>query len=211
MSLRHGVSSLSAALLLLLAAAAGARPRLPPGDLARMERGETLLYSLKVAGSGVTMGKAVRIIKDTPEAVLHVLLDVPAYRHFLPRIKDARITRRAGAHVFAVIETDFPWPVKDAWVYIKNTTTSKPGRVHEARWSMLNGTMKTYSGYALVEPWTPDGKQTVLTYVMQAEPKTSTPDSMISNGVQKIVRICADRFALRLEALRKFGKLPKNL
>lgn len=204
--------TLSRALLtaiLLFPAAAAARPALPPAELARLER-QTLLYSLKVPGSGVMMAKAIRLIPESPRVVLHVLLDVGSYKHFLPRVKESRVTRKAGAHTFAVIETSFPWPAKDAWVYIDAVTVEKPGNTFETKWKMVNGTMKTYTGYALVEPWTADGKQSVLTYVMQAEPKLSVPDSMISEGVKRVVRVTADRIALRLEALRKFGKLPKG-
>jgi hypothetical protein len=196
--------------LLLLPVTAAARPALPPGEMTRLQR-ETLVYMLKVPGSGVSMGKAIRIIKEPPRAVLHVILDVASYKSFLPRVKESRVTRRVGAHTFAVIETSFPWPAKDAWVYLKAVTVAKPGETYETKWTMQNGTMKAYSGYALIEPWTPDGKQSVLTYAMHAEPKISVPDSMISDGVKRIVRITADRIALRLEALRKFGKMPKGL
>lgn len=196
--------------LLLLSTAAVARPKLSPEDMARLSK-QTLIYSLDVPGSGVKAAKAIRIIAESPRAVLHVLLDVGSYKHFLPRVKESRVTRKAGAHTFAVIETSFPWPAKDAWVYIDAVTVSKPDGTIETTWKMVNGTMKTYSGHALIEPWTADGKQSVFTYRIQAEPKISAPDSMISEGVKRIVRVTADRIALRLEALRKFGKLPKGL
>jgi ribosome-associated toxin RatA of RatAB toxin-antitoxin module len=196
--------------LLMLPATSTARPALPAAELARLER-QTLIYSLKVPGSGVMMAKAIRLIPESPRAVLHVLLDVASYKHFLPRVKESRVTRRAGAHTFAVIETSFPWPAKDAWVYIDAITVEKPGGTIETKWKMVNGTMKSYTGHALIEPWTADGKQSVLTYAMQAEPKISVPDSMISEGVRRVVRVTADRIALRLEALRKFGKLPRGI
>jgi len=196
-------------LFLGLAAPAAARPNVPPSDVAHLEKGANLEYSERVTGSAVMVGKAIGVIKDTPEAVVQVLLDVAKYRSFMPRVTDSRVVKTRGLHTFAVFETDLPWPVKDAWVYIKFTRYNKPGRIYEIKWWMLNGTMKNYTGSALVEPWTKDATQTVLTYELLAEPKTSAPDSMISQGVKKIANIFVQKIRLRLMALRKYGKMPK--
>jgi ribosome-associated toxin RatA of RatAB toxin-antitoxin module len=157
------------------------------------------------------MGKAIGVIPDTPEAVAQIFLEVDKYKNYLPRITESRITKRRDMHTFAVVETDLPWPVKDCWVYIKMTRYNKPGRVYEIKWWMLNGTMRNYTGSALIEPWNKDATQSVLTYQLLAEPQTSAPDSMISNGVKQIANIFVQKFRLRMQALRKFNKMPPGL
>jgi hypothetical protein len=136
---------------------------------------------------------------------------VDKYKHFLPRVTDSRIVKRRGWHTYSVIHTDLPWPVKDCWVYIKSTRYDKPGRVYEVKWWMLNGTMKNYTGVARVEPYNKSATQSLLTYRMLSEPKTSAPDSMISKGVKKVVSTIVNRIRLRLKALRKYKKMPKGL
>ena len=204
-------AALIAGLLLTSASPAPARPKLSAEHIKAIEHGKVLEFSQKVKGSGVMMGKAIGIVEDVPEAVLYVLLAVDKYKHFLPRVTGSRITKRRGWDSYAVIHTDLPWPVKDVWVYLKLTRTDKPGRVYAIRWWMLNGTMKKYEGSALIEPYSRDGKQTVLTYKLLAEPQTSAPDSMISNGIKRVASTILHRVRLRLKALRKYKKLPKGM
>jgi len=168
-------------------------------------------FSQKVKGSNVKMGKAIAVIDDVPEAVLYVLLGLDKYKHFIPRVSESRITKQRGWDTYAVINTDLPWPVKDCWAYVKLTRNDKPGRVYEAKWHMINGTMKEYRGSALIEPWTRDGKRSVLTYRLLFEPKGAAPDSMISNGVRSVASTIVKRIRLRVKALRKFKKMPRGL
>jgi hypothetical protein len=190
---------------------AAARPKLTAAEVAHLEKGANLEYSDKVAGSGVMMGKATGLIHDNPEAVLYVLMDVGAYKSYMPRLTESRVTKRVGPHTFGVFETSLPWPAKDAWVYLKYTLYRRPGRVYEVKWWMLNGTFRNYTGGALVEPWTADGKSSTLTYTLLVEPKLAAPDATISKGARKVANVFVQRIRLRLLALRKFGKLPKGM
>lgn len=190
---------------------AHARPTLSPERMKQLKQGEVLTFAKKVEGSNVMAGKAIAIIEDVPEAVTYVIMAMDKYKHFLPRVTDSRIVKRRGWHVYAVVHTDLPWPFKDCWAYTKMTRRDKTGRVFELKWHMLNGTMKSYTGAALIEPWNKEGTRSVLTYQLLPEPKTSAPDSLLSKGMQDVVRTIVKRFRLRLKALRKFNKMPKGL
>ena len=211
------LTSLSLRLVLLVSpllwpgALAHAEPPLSKGDRARLDRGTVLEYSQKVPGTSVMMGKAIGVINDVPEAVLHVLLQFNKYKHFLPRVKASRITRRRGWVTYAVIHTDLPWPVKDSWVYLRVRRRDRPRRVYHVKWKMLNGTMKEYRGEAVIKPWAGNGKRTLISYMLQAEPATSAPDSLISKGVRRVAGTIVKRFRLRVAALRKFKKMPRGL
>jgi ribosome-associated toxin RatA of RatAB toxin-antitoxin module len=194
----------------LPSATAMARPQLPQELLRRLEKGEVLEFSDKVKGSSVEMAKAIAIIPDVPEAVLYVLTDLAKYKHFLPHLKDSRIVKYQGMHTYAVVETSLPWPFKDAWAYFKFTRYDKPGRIFEIKWWMINGTLQQYTGHALIEPWNKEGTKTVLTYKFLAVPKTMTPDSTITEGVKTVAASIVNRSRLRLEALRKYKKMPKG-
>jgi hypothetical protein len=194
-----------------LAAPAAALPPLAQHDIKALEEGHVIEFSEKVEGKTIQRARAIGLFKDFPEAVTYVLMQVDKYKHFMPRIKDARIVKRRGWHTYAVVETDMPWPVKDAWVYLKYTRFDRPGRVFEVKFWMLNGTMKSYQGRALVEPWPRDPSRTVLTYEFLAEPRTIAPDSVISTGIRSVANVFVQRIRLRLRAMRKFKKLPARL
>ena len=73
-----------------------------------------------------------------------MLLDIGRYKSFLPNLKESRVTKKKGTSVYAVVETDLPWPVKDCWVYVKFVRTNKSNGVIELKWGMMNGTMKNF-------------------------------------------------------------------
>ena len=82
-------------------------------------------------------------------------------------------------------------------------------RVYELKFEKINGTMKQYTGWARVEPWSEDGKRTLLTYSLKFEPETGAPVAVIDKGVWSVAIHVVKRIRLRLKALRKFNKVPK--
>lgn len=198
--------------LLLLAAPAHAgssKPLVTEKMKKTMEAGWVVEYREKTAGEAVARWTAMGVYEDTPEAMLYVLLSFDKYRHFIDRTRGSRITKRKGLDTYVVIETKLPWPVKDAWVYFKVTRKHLPGRIHELEFKMINGTMKQYTGWARVEPWSKDGKRSLLTYSLLFEPKTAAPAAAIDRGVWSVTIHLVKRLRLRLKALRKFNKVPK--
>ena len=197
--------------MLLAGAPVGARPKVTKQQQQQLEKWEVLESSEKVRGSSIMQGKAIGIIPDIPEAVVYVIEDLAKYRFFIPHIKQSRVVRRKGPHTFAVLETDLPWPVKDAWAYVRFTRKKLPGRRYVISWGMRNGTLKSFGGTALIEPWNKQGYYSSITYKLLAEPKTSAPDSQISRGIKHITGLFVHRIRMRLQALRKFKKLPPQL
>lgn len=187
--------------------------QLTPTQRERVGRGDVLTFSLPPPkGGGVRIGKAVGIVEGSTEAIVHTLMDVARYKFYLPRIKGSRFVRRADQHtVFGVAETSLPWPARDAWCYFRLTYKALGKRVFELRWTMRNGTMKRYQGYARLEPWDERGDKAIMTYKTLFEPKTAAPDSILSKGVRKAAEMFLHRTRMRVKALVRFKKLPADL
>lgn len=197
--------------LVLVPRVGRAVPRLSKDQRYAVEHGHVLDYADRQEGASAISAHSIAVVDDIPEAVMHVILDVARYRYWVPKIKESRVTKRRGWSIYSVVETDLPWPVKDAWAYLKLTRQDRPGRVFEARWEMLNGTMKRYSGSVRVEPYKGNPKKSFVTYRLTAELKTAVPDAAIRKGVKAVVRVFVQRLKLRLRALRKFKKLSPAL
>lgn len=200
-------------MLVVLGTAQPAAARLTAAERERVGRGDVLTFSLPPPkGGGVRIGKAVGIVEGSTEAIVHTLMDVARYKFYLPRIKGSRFVRRADQHtVFGVAETSLPWPARDAWCYFRLTYKALGKRVFELRWTMRNGTMKRYQGYARLEPWDERGDKAIMTYKTLFEPKTAAPDSVLSKGVRKAAEMFLHRTRMRVKALVRFKKLPADL
>lgn len=198
-------------LFLFTSGLATARPRLSKSNTDKITRGEVIRFSQKVPFTGVMLGKAIGMIEDTPEAVVHVLLAMDKFKHFLPRLTEARIVKTKGSSVYAMLHANLPWPIRDCWVYTKATRRAKHGRVFELNWKTLNGTIKHFHASALIEPWNKDASKSVLTFKVLFEPETSTPDALLTRGIRHASETLIHRTRLRLRALRKYGKMPSSL
>jgi ribosome-associated toxin RatA of RatAB toxin-antitoxin module len=147
------------------------------GDmLAEVKAGKIVVHSIP-AKKGPDTGRAIGMIEAPTNVVVDILSRLDRYKDFVPRIVGSRKVKKNKY----VIESDLPWPVKSAWVYV-GVTRKDSGRTAYLRWRMLNGTFEAYEGMAWVQPI--DAKRSLLTYQMLAVPKTSAPDSMISKGLR---------------------------
>lgn len=197
--LRYLSRWLCSAILLGSLSVVHARPQLSSEDMTRLDKTEVVGFSKRVSGTGVMSGKAIGIVYDRPEAVLKVILDIANYKAFLPKIKESRLIKVRGDHFFAVLESDLPWPVEDAWVYAKFVKATKANHTYELRWNMINGTMKHASGFILIEPWNEDATQTALTNEIHIEPDTMAPDATLSKGTKSIAVNMVHHFRLRTQ------------
>lgn len=188
---------------------AAATPQLAPRQRARIASGEVLTMSLAApSGSKIKPGKAIGLVEGSPEEVLYTLLDIARYRYFVPLVKGSRLVKRRKGAIYGVIETRLPWPVKDAWAYLKVTYGSADRTSYTASWKMINGTLKRYVAAALIEPWKTRSHMSVLTYQVIAEPKTAAPDALLTKGMRHAAEMALHRIRLRVKALRKFKKMP---
>lgn len=198
--------------IIYLSIAAYAAPQLKPELQQKIERGQVIAQSLPAPeGSQIKIGKAMGIAEGSPKELVHMLMDIKRYKHYFPRVKDSRFVKKIGKDVFGVIETTLPWPLKDAWVYVKISYKAKANDVYEMNWVMQNGTLKTYQGYILIQPWDTHKNKCLVTYKTIVEPKTIASNDMISKGTKRGAELIMHRIRIRIKALKKFKAFPKDL
>lgn len=151
------------------------------GDmLTEVKAGKIMVHSIP-AKKGPDTGRAIGMIEAPTKVVLDILSRFDQYKDFVPRIVSSRKVKSDKY----VVESNLPWPVKRAWVYV-GVQRKDSGRTAFLRWRMLNGTFKAYEGMAWIQPI--DSKRSLLTYQMLAVPKTSAPNSIISKGLRKATK-----------------------
>lgn len=209
----EGAALLAAALVATLVVPfAHARPNLSSKDMARVQSGGVVTYSLPPRNGGdVRLGKAIGIVEGSPESVVYTLLDANNYHEFVHRVKRAYFVKGHARGIFAVIETSLPWPVPDAWAYVKITYTHLGNHVYRMRWMMQRGTLKQYFATALIEPWNKRLDQCTLTYTMLAEPKTIVPDRLLSKATRHGAEMVLHRVRIRVKTRWRLRKFPRDL
>lgn len=142
----------------------------------KLESGKILVISVP-AGAGVRPGRAMGVVRASPELVMKILTNFPAYKDFVPTVVGSRKLSQ-GRYL---IQCDLPWPINKIWVDVK-VRSGKRKKMSVLQWKMMRGTLKFYEGTAWILPWKKIG--TLLTYQMRAVPTTPAPVGLMNKGMR---------------------------
>jgi hypothetical protein len=187
-------------------------PKLTSVQLDALAKGRVLVRMLPAPkGSKVGIGKAHGVAEGSSDALVHMLLDIAQYQHYMLRIKRSQQVKQVGKVRYGLIETRLPWPVRDGWIYFALSYKHRGGGVFELRWSMRNGTFKRYQCYALIEPWDARNDKVAITYKVHAEPKVYAPAMLLNKAVRRNAEMFLHRARVRIKALKAAKKIPADV
>lgn len=167
-----------------LLAAAGA-------DDAPLAKGEIVVHINKVPGSSVDEAVASAVVDAPPEVVWSIVSDCANYKHTMPSIlesaalKSEKPTSADGPNAveirFCRVVADLPFPFADLVSVTRGVMTIDPGKQWRRKWAFLEGDYNVNNGSWTVVPWGSDGKKSLATYSITADPKVPLPGPMLAS------------------------------
>ena len=158
-------------------------PSFDPEDKARLDRGETLVWTEPVPGSKNPMLIVAAVFEVAPRRVWALIDNVKAYKTTMPRTKKAEELYRRGNEVGTRMTVDMPFPLPNLTASTHAIHTVIEGELYRREWKLVEGDYHRNEG-----SWTlvPDGgsERTLLIYRVLVEPKVPIP-KRIQNLVQK--------------------------
>ncbi len=177
------VSACAVALVGVLSTTAAVRASEPSADekadpRARLDAGEIIIKSSKVAGSGVPRIKAMGVVDAAPEAIWAVVERCADYKKTMIRTAESEELSRTGNIVRCRVTIELPFPLKNLTATTDAIHTVTPGKKWQRRWSLVEGDYKRNSGSWTLIPFDDAGKRTLVIYEVHAEPNVALPDSI---------------------------------
>ncbi len=162
-----------AATLLVLGAAlvpgeATADPAAPPA------RGAVEIKTYSVSGSNTPKIVVRAVIEQPPRKVWAVVSDCAHYKNRLPRVVASRLVSHAGNKYTCEVTIAMPFPFSNLTGVTEATHEVGEGGMSR-RWKLVSGDYTTNNGSWEVKPLDASGTSSLVTYSVQAEPKTSVP------------------------------------
>ena len=145
------------------------------GDREKMEKGEVIITQKKIRGSELPQSTMKGIINAPPARVWAFLEKCDNYKKHFPRTKSSKELSRKGNVIVCKVVVDMPWPMDDLWAETKAVHTVTP-KLYKRAWSLIKGTYKKNEGSWTIVPYGKDGKRSLVTYKMHAEPNISIPN-----------------------------------
>ena len=183
---------------------AQARPKLTKRQIRKLEKWKGLTSIDK--SSKNWKPTTYLLMSTSPPKVMSVVMDIHKYSRFMPRVTKSKVVRRRGKkHIWAVMVTNLPWPMRNAWVAVKYTW-STPGKGHyRLKWVRHRGSMKKYWGQLDLYQW---GKHyTLAKCTMQAIPDQYITTGRLNEGIVWGAEQLLHRLRGRIDYLRKFNLL----
>ncbi len=200
------VNAMTRLLLALYLLAAGPALAAPP-ELSSAERQRLQAWKAVVRvdkSRPAWIPTAMLLFPETPEQVMSVVMDIRSYDKYMPRVKQCRVVRRKGRHeIWAVIVTNLPWPLRNAWVAVKYTWRQLGPRSFRLDWVRHRGSMQRYWGRLDLYPW---GRYyTLAVCTMQAEPDEHIGRSRLNKGIVWGAKQLLHHLRRRVDTLTRLG------
>lgn len=187
---------LALALGAIAAPAAADKPELSAADVAKINRGETIVRALTPSGDSGIAALAVASVDAAPAEVWPVLRDCQHFHEFMPRTERSELRGRKGDESICFIEIHMPFPLSNLLSEVLSKESRLPDGGYSRAWSLRKGNYKKNTGSWTIHPWGDAGQRSLLVYRVDTEPDIMIPDA-IQRRAQK--GSLADMF----EAIRK--------
>ncbi len=176
------------------------KTRLSRDEIRRIENWESVVH---VDKSEKHWKPTVYILMaDPPPKVMHIVMQVQNYSRFMPRVKKSTVVRRSGRNrMWAVMVTDLPWPLRNAWVAVRYEWSVQGGNHYRLDWSRYRGSMRKYRGRMDFYEW--NENHTLVKCTMQAVPDDFITLRQLNNGMVWAAEQMLHSLRSRLDALRK--------
>ena len=149
--------------------------RAEESDDERLNRGEVVVHSEEVAGSKTPRVTAQGVIEVSPATLWRLIDRCGDYARTMIRISASEELSRNGNIVMCRSTVDLPFPLPSLTSTVESVHTVGPGQRYERTWTMIEGPYRDNSGAWILVPYGTSGHQTLLTYVMHADPDLPIP------------------------------------
>lgn len=169
----------------LMSAAALAQPvelpRLNTAETKRLDAGETVIRNIKPTDNKGIGLESMGVIDASSTEVWPVLRDCQYFSQFMPRTKASSALEEKGVPLCHV-ELQLPFPLANLWSDTSSVQREEPEGHYYRQWTLVRGTYHRNGGSWTVLPWGPEGKKTLVRYVIDANPALLVPDWVLRAG-----------------------------
>jgi len=173
-----------------------------PATQARLARGEVIVTTEPVAGSGAPKIIVRAVIDAAPEQVWDLIDKSALYMRFMPRIKKSEELTRDGDDVRTRITVDMPFPLKNLTATTQARHTVEPGVRWVRAWQLESGDYRFNEGSWTLTPFDGEAGRTFALYQIRVLPKMPIPKRIQSAVQEKAMPGMIE--AVRGEVRRRF-------
>ncbi len=154
-------------------------PPMTAAQSTEIARGGVVVQPQKPTGDSGVAAWAAALVEAPIARVWPVVRDCEHFAKFMPRTKESKVLRRAGATIDCKVVVSMPFPLSNLWSHVRSTITEHPGGGWTRAWKLVRGNYKRNTGSWTVLPWHNDPDRALLVYRIDVDPDMIVPDALL--------------------------------
>lgn len=153
-------------------------PKLTAAELKKLDGNGVIIHELKPTDDKGVSAESIGVIDAPTTEVWPIVRDCEHFSAFLPSTKTSS-RKTEGADQICFDELSLPFPLANLWADTRSVMREEPaGHFHRA-WSLVRGTYRRNRGSWTVLPWGPEGKKSLVIYLIDSDPSVLVPDLIL--------------------------------
>jgi hypothetical protein len=201
-----------ALLSILLSAAALAQPvefpKLTEDEKKKLDADEVVIHELKPTdGKGVS-AESIGVVDAPSTEVWPIVCACEHFSKFLPSTVNSARTVEGGDSI-CTDEIGLPFPLANLKADTKSVMREEPAGHYLRAWSLVRGTYRRNRGSWTVLPWGPEGKKSLVVYLIDSDPSILIPDFILRGAQTGSLPKVFEGLRKRVTALRAAATKPQ--
>jgi len=123
-------------------------------------------------------------LAEPPRKVWAIVSDCSKYASRMPRVAKSRLVSKVGNKHTCEVTLSLPFPLSNLTA-VTEAVHQESERKMSRRWKLVSGDYSVNDGSWEVEAADPEGKTSLVTYSVHAEPNTAVPDFLRAQAQKK--------------------------
>ena len=158
-------------------------PKLSDAEKKKLDDHQVVIHELKPTDNRGVSAESMGVVDAPSTEVWPVVRDCEHFSKFLPSTKSsARKVENGESLCFD--EISLPFPLMNLWADTRSVVREEPAGHFQRAWSFVRGTYKHNRGAWTVLPWGPEGKQSLVVYLIDSDPVMLVPDALLRSAQQ---------------------------
>jgi hypothetical protein len=153
-------------------------PKLTDAEKKKLDAEQCVVHELKPTDNRGVSAESMGVIDAPPDEVWPVVRDCEHFSKFLPSTKTSARKQESGESL-CFDEISLPFPLMNLWADTKSVVLTGPEGHYQRSWSFVRGTYRHNRGAWTVAPWGPDGKKSLVVYLIDSDPTMLVPDAIL--------------------------------
>ena len=153
-------------------------PTLTDAEKQKLNTRGVVIHEVEPTGGRGIAAESMAVVDAPTAEVWPLLRDCEHFAQFMPNTQ-ASSRKLENGESLCFDEISLPFPLPNLWADTRSEVREEPSGHFIRAWSLVRGSYRRNRGAWKVLPWGPEGKHSLVVYVIDSDPEMILPDPLL--------------------------------